>query len=294
VYTQHMPLDYVSGMISILCPTRGRPENVIRKVNSILSTSHRGDLVEIIFYADNDDVTFPEIVLNNGNVTVVKGPRMWLSILQNVLYSYSKGEIIMYTGDDVVFETNGWDEIIREEFNAQEDKILLVYGTDGGYYGDRIALHGFLHRDWVNTVGCWVQPGRAVPYDYWLTDTARKLGRLKYIDSLRFAHIHYRQGDASAKFDSTYYAVSNLQKSFRPLITYKNMERERRIDRILLSEKMLVKPKTELKYLLGELFAELRFLKLDVVEKRRLKTFNNIRFILYFRKLTAKFFLSRK
>jgi len=289
-----MPLDYVSGMISILCPTRGRPENVIRKVNSILSTSHRGDLVEIIFYADNDDVTFPEIVLNNGNVTVVKGPRMWLSILQNVLYSYSKGEIIMYTGDDVVFETNGWDEIIREEFNAQEDKILLVYGTDGGYYGDRIALHGFLHRDWVNTVGCWVQPGRAVPYDYWLTDTARKLGRLKYIDSLRFAHIHYRQGDASAKFDSTYYAVSNLQKSFRPLITYKNMERERRIDRILLSEKMLVKPKTELKYLLGELFAELRFLKLDVVEKRRLKTFNNIRFILYFRKLTAKFFLSRK
>ena len=289
-----MPLDYVSGMISILCPTRGRPENVIRKVNSILSTSHRGDLVEIIFYVDNDDVTFPEIVLNNGNVTVVKGPRMWLSILQNVLYSYSKGEIIMYTGDDVVFETNGWDEIIREEFNAQEDKILLVYGTDGGYYGDRIALHGFLHRDWVNTVGCWVQPGRAVPYDYWLTDTARKLGRLKYIDSLRFAHIHYRQGDASAKFDSTYYAVSNLQKSFRPLITYKNMERERRIDRILLSEKMLVKPKTELKYLLGELFAELRFLKLDVVEKRRLKTFNNIRFILYFRKLTAKFFLSRK
>ena len=289
-----MPLDYVSGMISILCPTRGRPENVIRKVNSILSTSHRVDLVEIIFYVDNDDVTFPEIILNNGNVTVVKGPRMWLSILQNVLYSYSKGEIIMYTGDDVVFETNGWDEIIREEFNAQEDKILLVYGTDGGYYGDRIALHGFLHRDWVNTVGCWVQPGRAVPYDYWLTDTARKLGRLKYIDSLRFAHIHYRQGDASAKFDSTYYAVSNLQKSFRPLITYKNMERERRIDRILLSEKMLVKPKTELKYLLGELFAELRFLKLDVVEKRRLKTFNNIRFILYFRKFTAKFFLSRK
>jgi glycosyltransferase involved in cell wall biosynthesis len=289
-----MPLDYVSGMISILCPTRGRPENVIRKVNSILSTSHRLDLVEIIFYVDNDDVTFPEIILNNGNVTVVKGPRMWLSILQNVLYSYSKGEIIMYTGDDVVFETNGWDEIIREEFNAQEDKILLVYGTDGGYYGDRIALHGFLHRDWVNTVGCWVQPGRAVPYDYWLTDTARKLGRLKYIDSLRFAHIHYRQGDASAKFDSTYYAVSNLQKSFRPLITYKNMERERRIDRILLSEKMLVKPKTELKYLLGELFAELRFLKLDVVEKRRLKTFNNIRFILYFRKLTAKFFQSRK
>lgn len=294
MYTENMHLSYVPGMISILCPTRGRPENVIRKVRSILSTSHRPDLVEIIFYVDNDDVSFPETILKNSNVIVVNGPRMWLSILQNVLYSYSKGEIIMYTGDDVVFETKNWDKIIREEFNAQEDKILLVYGTDGGYYGDRIALHGFLHRDWVNTVGCWVQPGRAVPYDYWLTDNARKLGRLKYIESLKFTHIHFRQGDASAKFDSTYDAVSNLHRSFRPLMTYKKMERERRIDRILLSEKMLVKPKTEIKYLLGELFAESRFLKLDIVEKRRLKTFNNMSFIFYLRKFIAKYLLNKK
>ena len=112
MYTENMHLSYVPGMISILCPTRGRPENVIRKVRSILSTSERPDLVEIIFYVDNDDVSFPKTILKNGNVIVVNGPRMWLSILQNVLYSYPKGEILMYTGDDVVFETKNWDKII--------------------------------------------------------------------------------------------------------------------------------------------------------------------------------------
>jgi hypothetical protein len=117
--------SYTQGMISILCPTRGRPDNVVRKVQSILSTASEPNLVEILFYVDLDDYTFPNEILEFSNVKKVVGPRMWLSILQNVLYAQASGEIIMYSGDDVVFESNNWDKMVRNEFSASEYKILL-------------------------------------------------------------------------------------------------------------------------------------------------------------------------
>ena len=272
-------------MISILCPTRGRPDNVVRKVQSILSTASEPNLVEILFYVDLDDYTFPNEILEFSNVKKVVGPRMWLSILQNILYAQASGEIIMYSGDDVVFESNNWDKMVRNEFSASEDKILLVYGSDGGYYGEKIALHGFLHREWINAVGCWVQPGRAVPYDYWHTENARQIGRLRYLNNVKFKHIHFRQGGAVADFDRTYADVSNLHNAFRPLETYKLVERERRIDRILLIEKMIIKPRLELRYLFSEFFSTLPFLELDSLQTRRIKTFKNHSLILYLIKI---------
>ena len=45
----------VNSLISILVPTRGRPESVFRLIKSINETASRKDMVEIIFYVDNDD-----------------------------------------------------------------------------------------------------------------------------------------------------------------------------------------------------------------------------------------------
>ena len=44
--------------ISILCPTRGRPENVIRLIESIKETTTFIDQIELLFYVDNDDATY--------------------------------------------------------------------------------------------------------------------------------------------------------------------------------------------------------------------------------------------
>jgi len=272
---------YTPGKISILCPTRGRPENVLRKIESVFKTATKPNLVEIIFYVDSDDLTFPNSKITNSNVKVVTGPRMWLSILQNVLYTHATGEILMYTGDDVIFESQSWDQIIREEFDSSIDKLILVYGSDGGFYGERIALHGFLHRNWIDAVGCWVQPGRAVPYDFWLTETARQLGKLRYREDLKFTHLHFRQGDKASKFDSTYAAVSSLHSSFRPLKTYKKIARERRIDRVLLSERINSKVILETKYLASEIFLKIFKSKFDIVKTRRIKTLSNLNFVLY-------------
>jgi glycosyltransferase involved in cell wall biosynthesis len=103
-------------MISILTPTRERPENVRRLIASVVSTAKEPLNVELLFYVDHDDQTFPEDVLSD-NVRLIRGPRMWLSLLQNVLYASSRGEIVMYAGDDLVFETFGWDTRVVQRTN---------------------------------------------------------------------------------------------------------------------------------------------------------------------------------
>jgi len=276
-----MNSNIVPGLISILIPTRERPENVIRLVNSVLSTASESRLVEIIFYVDDDDKSFPNQVFELGSIKVITGPRMWLSLIQNILFIHASGEIIMYSGDDVLFESNSWDKRVRKEFNSVSDKILLVYGSDGGHHGERIAIHGFVHREWINTIGCYLQPGRVSSPDLWLTETARKIGRLRYIEELKFTHIHFRQGDKAAKFDNTYKSTSDSHFSFRPLDEYKKMDKERRIDRILLLEKMTEKPNPEFSYLLSETFIKLYSSKLDLKLIRRIKALKNISFILY-------------
>ena len=42
--------DFSKDLISVLCPTRERPENVIRLVNSAKATAKNPDLIEFLFY----------------------------------------------------------------------------------------------------------------------------------------------------------------------------------------------------------------------------------------------------
>ena len=287
-------INYTPQMISLLIPTRDRPSNVRRAVDSVKNTVSQPDLVEILFYVDLDDDTFPTEVLGK-NVRIVRGPRMWLSVLQNILYANAFGEILMYSADDVVYETQAWDEKVRDMINSEKDKLVLVYGNDSATHGENIAIHGFLHRNWIEATGTWVAPGRGVPYDLWHTDVARKLGRLRYLPDVKFSHVHYRQGQGLAEFDETYKYVSAATTSWVPIKTYNKVERERRIDRVLLTEIMEPKPKIEKSYLFGEFLAanKNRF-GMQSVDSRRLRTLNNLEIIPLLVKNTIKVLVGRR
>jgi hypothetical protein len=268
-------MNQVVELISILVPTRERPENIKRLMSSLELNTELPNSTEVLFYVDDDDLTFPQIESSIA-FRLITGPKLWLSIMQNILYSHAKGQILMYAGDDITFETPKWDMIVRSRFLETDDRIRLVFGNDLGWYGDRIALHGFVHRNWIETTGVWVAPGRMSCYDLWFTDVARKLGRLDYVENLHTPHLHYRQGEGQADYDSVYHKANSSMRSWKPLITYKKLERERRIDRILLAEKMHPKPPLEKKYYLGEKISRLHFISArSGVDLRRLKTLSN-------------------
>lgn len=268
--------DISMDLISIICPTRNRPENVIRLVNSARSKAKNPDQIEFLFYVDSDDQSFPEI----EGVRVFRGPRVWISNAHNALFTLAKGEILMTAGDDMEFLSMNWDMFIREKFQSLPDKIGLVFGNDLGTHAGRIAVHGFFHRRWVEIIGTWVQPGRGCPWDLWSTDVARGIGRLFYLEDVHIKHIHYRQGDKEAKFDSTYKNIYDTNSSFEPQRTYKLLERERRIDRILLTENLLTKPPLEGRYLLSSLVERKFRSRLSLQKRRKLLILNNTQIIL--------------
>jgi hypothetical protein len=261
---------------SILCPTRARPEGVIRLVESICATANNPENIEVLFYVDADDSTFPEIKGFSCEIKMFKGPRVWISNAQNYLYVQSTGEIIMTAADDMVFRTNKWDLEVERSFAEIADKIALVFGNDLGTHAGKIATHGFFHKTWVETLGTWVQPGRGSLWDLWATENARIIGRLVYRPELVIEHVHYRQSANSVEFDETYKTVNLANSSFRPELTYKKMERDRRIDRILLAEKMLIQPKLEPKYFLGSLLSKTLFANSTLERRRRLASLGNL------------------
>lgn len=178
-------------MISILCPTRKRPQNVLRLVDSALGTASERDALEFVFYVDEDDQTFP-FGLTHGSVKIVMGPRILLSEMWNVCEKSSSGEVLMLCGDDIIFRTPAWDEQILAAFPS--DGIGLVYGDDGIQHAG-MATHGFLHRNWVDTVGYFVPPYFSSDFnDLWLTEVARAIGRLIYLPDVYTEHMHFCNG----------------------------------------------------------------------------------------------------
>lgn len=177
-------------MISVLLPTRGRPNNVERLLRSIEDTTTTD--VDVIVYVDNDDPTRErtvEHVFNFGG-RVVDGSRVVLSEMWNRCYEHATTDVVMQCGDDIVFRTSGWDELVLTEFERYPDRIAFVHGDDG-FQHDKIGTHGFLHRNWVDIVGYFVPPYFSSDYnDLWLTEVADALGRRVYLPTVYTEHMH--------------------------------------------------------------------------------------------------------
>lgn len=181
--------------IALLTPTRGRPHNITRLVESARATADEPDLLEFVFYVDIDDPTSDNAIerLAMGgvpNTMTVAGGRIVLSQMWNECANAARADIMMHCGDDIVFRTDGWDTLIVKTFAQYPDGIVLVHGRDG-YQDERLATHGFRHRRWMNVVGNFVPPYFVSDYnDTWVTEIADKIGRRVYLPELYTEHMH--------------------------------------------------------------------------------------------------------
>ena len=264
--------------ISILCPSRGRPKNLERLIVSAREKASKPDEIEFLFYIDDDDTTFTDFNFKkyiDFNCKIIHGKRMWISVAHNFLYSQASGEIIMAAADDFVFQSKNWDTLVCDTFYNSVDNLILVYGSDVGTYKNNLAIYGFFHRDWIETVGYWTYPARGSLYDLWSFEVAKEIGRLVYLPDLEIAHVHYRQGNATANFDNTYRDIYNSNSTWRPKITYRQLKRERRIDVILLCEKAQIKVPLDMNYVLAHIITNSVKKIISKTKKRRLLSMKN-------------------
>ncbi len=184
--------------ISILCPTRNRVDNIEKFVTSVYETAEFKDLLEFIFYIDDDDensVLKCEELSNNNiySIKVVIGERIIMSSMWNKCFEESTGEIMFIGADDIIFRTENWDSIVRNEFDKFDDKIALIYGSDGiksskknhGY-----GNHFFIHRNWEEVLGYVDPPYFSSDYaDLWMADVAQRIDRKIWIN-IDTEHMH--------------------------------------------------------------------------------------------------------
>jgi glycosyltransferase involved in cell wall biosynthesis len=186
-------------VISILCPTRGRPDNIRRLVASAVETA-ADQRFEFVFYVDDDDPasveTLAEYHDTYDRVTCITGERVVLSQMWNVCFAHARGDVLMHCGDDIVFRSPGWDRMVLDAFDGQPDRILFVHGRDG-VHDANFGTHGFIHRRWVETVGYFVPPYFSSDWnDTWLNDVANMLGRRRFLPDLYTEHMHPVVGKA--------------------------------------------------------------------------------------------------
>jgi hypothetical protein len=186
-------------MFSILLPSRGRPQNMKRLVESARTTAIEDP--EFVFYLDEDDLPSIEMA-RELKVKHIIGPRIVLSEMWNECYKVCSGDILMHCGDDIIFRTQGWDKIVEDVFNEYPDKIAFVYGRDG-YSPDTFGTHGFLSRAWVETVGHFVPPYFSSDFnDTWLNEVSEMIGRHRFVPELYTEHMHPING--KAEWDQTH------------------------------------------------------------------------------------------
>lgn len=178
-------------MISVLLPTRGRPGNVRRLLDSAFQTAETE--VEFVLYLDNDDPTRHEVqrlLREGGRGTWVEGPRVVLSEMWNRCWEHARFDVAMHCGDDIVFRTSSWDVRVLDEFDRWPDRIVLVHGRDG-FQDANLGTHSFLHRRWIEALGYLVPPYFSSDYnDLWLTEVADALGRRVYLPDVYTEHMH--------------------------------------------------------------------------------------------------------
>lgn len=185
--------------ISILTPARKRPENILKMLESIKATQSKNHNIEVIFRADSSDEILGEekfrmemfsLIDTRLYINLLYGPETFpdLGILWNDCYQKSHGDILMCGGDDLVFETQNWDEKVIEAFNKYPDEIALVWGPDGAFAA-QLATHPIVSRKWVETLGWFFPPiGLTYANDNFLYNLANRLNRLHFISDLSIRH----------------------------------------------------------------------------------------------------------
>lgn len=184
-------------LISLLLPTRQRPEMLMRLYESAIDLADDPKNVEMVVYVDDDDESYGALVESPPPRTkFLQGPRKTISECWNDCHRASTGEIFMHCGDDLVFRTKGWDTVVRNLFANYPDKIVFAYGDDGSTesHNYEFGTHGFIHKNWTDVVGRFLPPYYESDYnDTHLNEIAKALNRHVHIPIFT-EHMHFSLG----------------------------------------------------------------------------------------------------
>tara|TARA_Y100001973_G_C5069012_1_gene266591 strand:+ start:47 stop:769 length:723 start_codon:yes stop_codon:yes gene_type:complete len=228
--------------ISILTPTRNRPNNCDRFIKSLYETTQYTGTLELLFYVDSDDPAkdiYKEIEErwqnNFWRVEFVIGEPMSVSKSWNIIAKKSLGDIMIMGNDDLVYKTVRWDSKLMAKLIELDNPYYLTWFNDG-INGNRHCAFPVISREWYETLG-YFSPGvfNFGYNDTWVYDIAKRVGKLNYMNEILVEHLHFSVGKSN--MDDTY--ARNRSQEKGNLYRKDKEIYERTIeDRILAAEKI--------------------------------------------------------
>ncbi len=193
--------------ISLLLPTRGRRQLVLRFLDSVLATATHPDQIEVIICADDDDPESHAIDFAGLALTQIVVPRQNMGAYNAICLERARGDISVAVNDDMIVRTAGWDEKIRAMDRQYPDGIYLAYGNDL-FKGRKLCTFPIMSRRMTDMmIAAYPRIYRGAFIDVHLMDIFQRLSmqgfdRFVYLEDVIFEHVHYRV-DPSA-LDKTY------------------------------------------------------------------------------------------
>jgi hypothetical protein len=195
--------------ITVLVPSRGRPDRALAMYRSAMDTATTED-VEVRIIVDPDDPRLADYVaLRRPGYANVRLPirilekRVGYTGSLNILARerWDDADVLGAFGDDVLFRTPGWDRIVAEALSTPG----IAYGND--------LVHAAGHPTavFMSSVIAKALGYLAIPQSrhLWVDDAwkllGQKTGTLRYLPELILEHMHPAVG--KAEMDQTYLEV---------------------------------------------------------------------------------------
>jgi hypothetical protein len=128
-----------SGEICLIMATRGRPEMLAEVLVALKTHTAQKEKVSLWLYVDADDAITRKAIdsgaLSDAGVQLhwhLGGQTSGLGEMQQILWQASgrTAEIYMVLGDDIRFDTPGWDNVLRDVSKIFPDGIFLASPHD--------------------------------------------------------------------------------------------------------------------------------------------------------------------
>jgi len=198
---------------SILTPTRNRPANCERFIKSVYNSTKTRKNVEMLFYVDEDDPAIEAYKSLHWHaqkeyegfkkIEFVFGNPMSVSKSWNIIAERCIGDVLIMGNDDLVYQTDGWDEKLDQELDQyRQDKVYVAWMNDG-INGERHCAFPIVSREWYECLGRFTPGCFNFGYnDTWIFEVGTMLERLHYIPFIKAEHLHFSVG--KSEMDDTY------------------------------------------------------------------------------------------
>jgi hypothetical protein len=191
-------------MISLIAPSRGRPEKSYQ--NSMDWISKAGCEVEVIVSLDNSDPLaahyFNTYSSADDHTKLLIRDNKSVVDATNKAAKESTGDILLYLSDDFKCFSD-WGKVIEREFAKYTSPALIKVDDCLQKFDVPVLTIPIMNRKCYEALGYFWHPGyKSMFVDehlYWRT---KKLGFLKFAPHIKFEHCHVSVG--KAENDETY------------------------------------------------------------------------------------------